>query len=58
MAISILDLCVQAGFCNTRSEARKLCRQGAIRVNDAKVDEMYQVTTQDLRKKERMYDNQ
>jgi len=49
MPIPVIELCIKAGFCKTKSEARRLCRQGAIRVNDVKVDELYQVTTRDLR---------
>jgi len=48
--IDVLDMCVEAGFCNSRNQARKAIRQGAIRLNDVVVtDELMKITVGDFR---------
>ncbi|MDZ8118303.1 tyrosine--tRNA ligase [Pontiella agarivorans] len=46
--IGLLSLMVQAGLCKSNGEARRLIKQGAVRINDEKVtDERAQITPED-----------
>ena len=48
--IDVLDVAIAAGFCNSRTQARKAIRHGAIRVNDVVItDELLKITMEDLR---------
>lgn len=46
--IGLLSLMVQAGLCKSNGEARRLIKQGAVKINDEKVtDERAQITPED-----------
>ena len=46
--IGLLSLMVQAGLCKSNGEARRLVKQGAVKINDEKVsDERAQITPED-----------
>ncbi len=48
--LDVLDVAIAAGFCESRTEARKAIRQGAIRVNDVVItNELLKITMEDLR---------
>ena len=46
--VGLLSLMVQAGLCKSNGEARRLVKQGAVRINDEKIsDERAQITPKD-----------
>jgi tyrosyl-tRNA synthetase len=41
VGVDIADLCVRVGFANTKGEARRLIKQGGIRINDIVVPDPF-----------------